>query len=101
MPVESTFVLEDSGRAVMSISVLLTNSNEVAFLENFVADPEFRGPARSEAATMLVEHARSFAKQRGYKRVLCFCYREGLKRRYQELGMTPALDNVLILSREL
>lgn len=101
MPSDSTFVYESNGRPVMSLSILLTNAPSVTFLENFIACPTFKGDERAHAGQQLVEHAMKYGRERGYTNTICFCYRDGLKRRYQELGMRLSLDGATVFTKEL
>jgi hypothetical protein len=101
MPTDSTFVVEHAGRPVMALTVLLTNTREISYLEFFVADPNFRGLERKQAAPMLVEHCCQYARELGYKRVICFADCEPLKSRYQQLGMRKTTDGLASFVREL
>lgn len=101
MPPNSTFVVEHDGRPVMSLSVLLTNTPEISYLEFFVADPMFKGEARKQAAPMLVEHCCKFARELGYKRAICFADCEPLVHRYKELGMRQTTEGLASFVREL
>jgi len=101
MPIDSTFVYESSGRAVMSISVLLTNAPDVTFLENLISSPDFVGNERKQASQQLVDHACEYAKRRGYSNTICFCYRDGLRRRYQEFGLRPTIDGATVFTKRL
>lgn len=100
LPEESTFVLENDGHKVFSICVYLTNTKELAYIENFVRNPFYNGK-RDHLAQCIVNHAYDFAASKGFKRVICFSYRECLKNRYQELGMIPKLHNLTSFVKEL
>lgn len=101
LPTDSTFVLEIDSIPVLCITVYTTNSNEVAFLENFVGNPTFKGPKRRDAAQILVSYACDWAKERGINRVICFAYKEPLVKRYQELGMRKTMTNITSFVKEL
>jgi hypothetical protein len=101
LPEESTLILELDKTPALMITVYLTNCKEVSYLENFAGNPELKGESRKQAAQYIVDAACGFAKGLGYKRVLCLSYKDKLKERYQELGMTPTVDNLMSLVREL
>lgn len=100
MPLESSFVAEVSSRPALAVALYLTNTLEIAYVENFVGNPELKGEARKRAATQLVEHFMSFAKQRGYRRLMCMTEKPALMTRYQELGFHPTLGGVTAFVRE-
>lgn len=101
LPPESTFLLEMDGIPALCVSLYLTNSSEVAYIENFCGNPELDGPARRSAAPHLVKYIENFALSRGYARLFCLAHKEPLKRRYEELGYTRTLDNVATFCKSL
>ena len=90
LPEESTFVLEDRGTPVMSVSVYLTNSC-IGYVENFI---KCSGYDNKDAAVILNNHIQDFAKSRGVKIHISLSYREQLSKRYQELGYMNTLNNL-------
>lgn len=96
---DSTFVLEMHGKARMCITVYLTNCKAVAHLENFVKDPNFKDS--NTCSKILVEHAEKFAKEKGYKYLMCLSYQEKLKSRYEKLGYIRTLNNLSSFCKEL
>lgn len=96
---DSTFILEMHGKARMCISVYITNSKAVAYLENFVKDPGFKDS--NACSKILVEHAEKFAKDKGYKYLMCLSYKEKLKSRYEKLGYFRTLNNLSSFCKEL
>lgn len=101
MPEESTFVVEFDQIPMAAITVYLTNTKEVAYLENLVGNPKFKGPIRRQGVAQLVRYAESFARSLGYKRLLCMSEKGKLKERYQELGYTPTLSDITTMVREI
>jgi hypothetical protein len=83
-----TFILEIDGAPSMSLTVLLTQSKEISFLEGFIAKPGIEKNLRQEASQCLVNHCYSFAHFKGYKNILCYSKVEKLSKRYESLGMT-------------
>lgn len=100
MPFESTFVISTDGIAAASISVLLTNTKELCYLENFVSNPELKGK-RKELTQKIIDHANEYAKTLGYKRTLIFSYKDKIKNRYEELGMRRTVSNISAFVKEL
>lgn len=95
---DSTFVLEKDNDLLASITVYLTNSKEMAYLENLVRNPEFKN---KEAIKNLVNHAERFTKENGYKRLICFSYKSSLKKRYENLGYLNTLSDLSSFVKEL
>ena len=98
---ESTFILELDNVPALSITVYLTNSKQVSYLENFIGNPDLKGDSRRKASQIIVDAACGFAKSLGYKRILCLAQKDKLKTRYTELGMQPVADNLSGFVREL
>lgn len=99
MPEDTTFILEIKDVPSLSICLYLTNCKGVAYLENFISNPNNKSTGISSG--VLVEHAISYAKLLGYKRILCLTDKDSLKNRYQKLGMKHSLSNLHSLVREL
>jgi hypothetical protein len=99
MPEESTFVISTNGVPAASISVLLTNTKELCYLENFVSNPELKG-ARKELTQKIIDHANEYARNLGYKRTLIFSYKDKIKKRYMELGMLHTVSNISAFVKE-
>lgn len=102
LPEESTFVLEYNGKPCVSITAYLTNSKEISYLENLISDPELKNKEiRNTLTQIIVDDTFGFLRGLGYKRVICFSYKDGLKERYKEMGMTKTLDNLSSFARVL
>ena len=101
VPEESTYVLEMDGIPALSVSLILTNIREYCYVENFIGNPELRGPKRKAASVELLKYISDIAAQRGYKKLLCLGHRPRVKARYQELGFVQTLDGVGTFIKEL
>lgn len=101
MPPESSFVAELDGVPALAVSVYLTNTPEVAYTENFIGNPEVRGDGRRLAALALSDHIAKFAKDMGYRRLLCMTEKPKLMSRYIELGYEPTMSGLTTLVRRL
>lgn len=101
MPEESSFVFEFDGVPILAVALYLTNTKEVCYIENLVGNPKFKSPARKNALAMLIDHLEKFAKEKGFKRLIMLSYRDGLKKRYQELGYSKSLDNLSSFVKEI
>lgn len=100
LPIGSTFILEYNNQPVLSICLFLTNV-EVCYLENFIADPEFKEPVRKLLSQKIVDYAVEHAKVRGYKRVGAFTNKIKLASRYKQLGLEDHASDVLILAKRI
>lgn len=101
MPHESTFVLDVEGVPIAVLSVILTNCKLYALLENFVADPIFRGKARHDGVRALIQYAENFASALKYKKSLCLAPSPSLKRLYRKYGYSPTLSGVTTMIKNL
>lgn len=99
MPLESSFVAEVDGRPALAVALYLTNTPELAYVENFIGNPQAKGVARREAAYALSHHIANFAKGRGFRRLMCLTEKPALKTRYMELGFHPTLGGVTAFVR--
>ena len=98
LPEDSTFILEDRGTPVMSVSLYLPNCKFMAYVENFVKHPDYDN---DNAAFILSKHIEDFAKDRGYSILVCLSYKDKLKQRYQELGYVKTLDGLSSFVKDL
>lgn len=94
LPPESTYILELDGIPALCVTIILTNTKEFCYLENFAGNPTVERAQRRKASQLLTKHVTTVAKSLGYKRLLCLAYKGPLKKRYQELGFTRTLDGV-------
>lgn len=101
LPEESTLILELDGVPALAITVYLTNCKRVAYLENFIGNPEMKGDSRKQASQLIVDAACNFAKNLGYTRILCLSLKDKLNERYVELGMKPTQGPLNGFIREL
>lgn len=100
VPNESTFIFELESKPVLSIAVYFTNT-EMAYLENFIANPDFKSPVRKQASKLIVDHAMCFAKGLGFTSICCFAVNDKTAKRYEELGMRKTVDNLKSFIKEL
>lgn len=101
LPEESTFVLELNKQPALCVTIYLTNTKELAYVENLVGNPELKSKERKEATYHLNEHLKEFAKSKGYKRLVCMSEKAQLKNYYTSLNYTETLNNVSTFVREL
>lgn len=100
MPFKSHFILELDNKPVMSMGLFLTNS-EVAYVENFIASPDFKNYTRDIAGITLSNFIINFAKELGYKRLFCFTHHEALSKRYKQLGMENEVSGIYALTKNI
>jgi hypothetical protein len=98
LPVNSTFIAELSGAPALAVCLYLTNTPELAFVENFIGNPRLKG-ARRQAVKPLLDYITGFAKAMGYRRLFCMTDKESLVKHYMELGFVPTLSGVTTLVR--
>lgn len=98
---DGTFVVDLDDTPTMSLTVLLTQSKQMAYIEGYICRPGVKKEVRSEIGADLWNHCFEFAKARGYARVVCLAPNEKLASRYEDLGMTRTLSEIHSLAREL
>lgn len=101
IPMESTFVMELEGEPILSIALFFPNVKGMCYFENFVGNPSKKSELRKKCSDILIHYGLGYAKAAGYKRIVCFAYKEKVKKRYEALGMTKVCDNVSLFAREL
>jgi len=101
LPPESTFILELSETPALCVSIILTNTKEYCYLENFVGNPAIDRKERFEASGILSDHVSAVAKTLGYKSLICSAYKAPLEKRYEELGFTKILTGLTSFGKSL
>jgi len=97
----STFIAEYEGQPVMSLSLILPNSKEIAYLEYFIASPAFKSEKRSLISKDLVKYAEDVAKSMGYVKLTCLAPNAALASHYESFGYRPNLSGLTLLVKEL
>lgn len=101
MTEEGTFVLEYEGKPILTLSVLMTQSKEIAYFEGYCAKPGIEKQLRNDLGEILFEHAYEFLRNRGFKRVIIFTDKPSLVHRYEELGMVKNMNGLYAMGRVL
>jgi len=101
LPEESTFICEFNEIPMVSITVYLTNSKEFCMLDNFIGNPDVPKDLRKEASSLIIAYSEQFAKDLGYKSILCMSLKEKLSNYYQSFGYIKRLTNVSTFNKEL
>jgi hypothetical protein len=96
-----TFVTEYEGKIIMTLTVLVTQSLEIAYFEGYCAKPGLDKALRREFGKTLWEYGYEFLKLNGYKRVIAFTDKPVLVERYKELGMEENTKGLVSLGRVL
>jgi hypothetical protein len=90
---DGTFILESDNVPALSLTVFKTQSKEMAYLEGFIKNPVFKRSLEKEAAA-LWEHCFQYAKNCGYKRLVCYCLVDKLVEKYKRFGMIQTTSNL-------
>lgn len=101
MAENGTFVLEIHGVPSMSLTLFLTQSKGVSFIEGFIAKPGLPKDDRREGGEMLWFVCYAFAKANGYTGVTTYAKNEGLVARYEQLGMTRSVSGLTALHKQI
>lgn len=95
----TTYILEDRGTPVMSLSLYTTNCTVLGFLEAFIKNPMYYDSQVS--SFKLVTHAENEAKKLGCEILVCMSFEPKLKERYQQLGYTNTVNNLSSFSKSI
>jgi hypothetical protein len=101
MVTNGTFVLEHDNKPIMTLTAFVTQSKEISYLEGFCAKPGVSKEITRECGPMLWEYAFEFLRHNGRKRVVILTNKEGLAKRYKELGMEENMKELISLGRVL
>lgn len=101
MPEGSTYVLSIDKVPALSVSLYFTNCKAICYVENFVGNPEMKGPKRKAAGHTLMSFIERRAKENGFTHLWGTSFRESTTKRYQEIGFTEAMKNVSSLIKEI
>lgn len=100
VPEDSTYIVEDAGKAILCVSLYLTNCS-LAYVENFVGNPQASGPLRQAATRALLAYIAQQASRRGYTRLICLAPNLKLRDYYKKIGFTQTADNLFSFSKEI
>lgn len=98
---DGTFVLEIENIPALSLTVFLTQSKEISYIEGFVKNPVFKGVSLEAFGSKLWEHCFQYAKEKGYNRIICYCIENKLKDKYARFGMTTTCSSLTSFVKEL
>lgn len=101
LPLESTWILYIKDTPALCVCLYYTNIKEYCYIENFVGNPDFKGPERKEGTRILLKYIGNAAKDRGYKKLVCLASNKELARYYQIIGFTATLTNVTTFCKVL
>ncbi len=98
---DGTFVAEINGEPALSLTVLKTQSKQIALFEGYIAKPGLEKGLRNEAGAQLWERCYQYALEHGYRNAIVYSGKPQLTARYEKLGMTRSLEGLSALYRRL
>jgi hypothetical protein len=98
---DGTFVVEYDGILIMTLTALMTQSKEIAYIEGYCAKPGLDKKLRREIGEILWNYGFNFLKAKGYKRAIAFTDKPALVKRYKDFGMHENISGLMSLGREL
>lgn len=99
MPLDSSFIASIDGIPALAVCLYLTNTREISYVENFIGNPVMKSLKRREATIVLLDHITRFARDLGYKRMICMSEKPVLAQHYKSIGFTPTLSGVTTFVR--
>lgn len=101
LPKDSAYLAMYDSIPAASLSLYKTNIKEYAYLECYIANPDFSKEKRRKASEYLLQYIEGQAEALGYNKLVCLTHIDALKSRYIELGYRPSLNNVTTFVKEL
>jgi len=101
MPEDSSWILEDDDGPLLCVTVYLTNSKELAWVDNLIGRPKADKSLRREATMELLKYIGNVSRELGYEKLFCFSEKPELKRYYMDIGFIPTMDNVTTFVKPL
>lgn len=99
MIVDGTFVVVDENDVLqMTLTAYFTQSI-MGYLEGYCARPGLEKSLRNEYGKALWDHCFQYLKSSGCDVVICYCDKEKLIKRYQELGMMKMGGNLTQMAK--
>jgi len=90
---ETSYIMYYNNQPILSVSLLLTNT-PIAWVDNYIGNPEHKGSIRKECGNVLLRHLEEVAKSNGKDRMICMSINEKTTKRYLELGFIKTASNV-------
>lgn len=98
----TTYIAEVGGEPVVSLSMMLTNNREFAYLEYAIGNPSFASSeVRKSVFKDLVQWMEHLAKSAGYKRLVCLAPDPKLEAYYDSLGYKVERRGLSFLMKDL
>lgn len=97
---ETSYIMYLNEQPILSVSLFLTNGL-VAWVDNYIGNPEFKGQVRKQCGKLLLNHLEEVAKLNGKNRLFCMSITEKTSNRYVELGFTKTCSNVSTFLKEV
>lgn len=98
---DGTFVLELNNIPILSATVFLTQSKEMAYFEGFIKNPTVKKFNLETYGKMLWQHCCEWASARGYKRLIVYCNVNKIVEKYTRFGMRKTASDLTSLVREI
>lgn len=90
---ETSYIMYSNDKPILSVSLFLTNS-PLAWVDNYIGNPEFKGLHRKECGKLLLNHLEEVSLKHGKDRLFCMSVKEKTSKRYIELGFTKTASNI-------
>lgn len=97
---DGTFVLELNGTPALSLTVLGTQSKQIAYVEGYIKNPDFMNVSLEEYGSLLWNYCFEYAKKQGYARVFCYCLVDKLGEKYARYGMSKTAEHLSAFVRD-
>ena len=101
MPENTSYILEINNNPAIIACLYLTECKKLAFIENVIGNPKFKGPLRSEGLTILCKYLENLSKELNYEVLIILAEKEKLKDKYENMGYIKTLNNLTLFTKVL
>jgi hypothetical protein len=89
----TTYVMYCDDQPILSVSLIMTNI-PLSWIDNFIGNPELKGPTRKECVSILLNHLSKVAKEYGKERLFCMSMNDKTTKRYIDLGFKQTANQI-------
>jgi N-acetylglutamate synthase-like GNAT family acetyltransferase len=97
----TSYILTLQDKPALCVSLYFTNNKHVCLVENFVGNPEVKGPMRRVATEILLEFLEREARRNGVTHLHCTATKKAVGERFKEIGFRETATAVSYFVKEL
>ena len=90
---KTTYIMYCEDQPILSVGLIMT-SIPLAWIDNFIGNPELKGQNRKECSGILLQYLNKVSKEHGKERMFCMSMNEKTTKRYIDLGFKRTSNNI-------